>query len=959
MWTRNGRIRFLRRASSSCGLVAEVTRPGKLLSMKRFAMFAACLLVLSAPCLAVAQTTVIFLTSGTSWNVPNNWNNANNTIEVIGSGGEHTPGAVYGGNGGGSYSRISNLNLTPGNNVNYQIGISGQAVTTSGATWFNGTSISNASVSAEGGCSSTTQLTACSNSISSNVGTVKYAGGKGGTGASCGYVGYGGGGGGAAGPYGSGLNGQTASCANGNGGAGDNGSGGAGGAGSSSSAGAAGAEYTATGGGTAGSGGGGGGGVVTTGQGGAYGGGTGGSAVTSAVPGGSGLVVITYAPAPNIFTTNLNSSTVTAYQLGSSGNVTPLGSVTSATGLAQPDGIARDSSGKLYVANMAAASVTIYAPGASGNVSPIATITGAATGLTNPAGVAVDSAGNVYVADPGASAGYSDSIFVFLPGSNGNATPAATVSGLSTGLDNPLGIALDSSGNIYVANAGSMLGDVDSITVYPAGSSGNATPSASITGASTGLLIPSGIAVDSSRNIYVSNPGSQIGGSDSVTVYPAGSNGNATPSATISGTSTALDFPSGIAVDSSKNIYVTNDGGFAGYGDTITVYSAGSNGNVVPSETLPSLGLAAPAGIVVDSSGNLYVADAGSLEFAVDAVTVYPAGGLVPSETIGLDNALAAPTGVALDPSGNIYVANQGSVYDEADSINVYSPGTYANAPISAAIVGSNTGLAQPAAIAVNPNGSLYVANSVGGPDAAGSVTVYPSGSKGNATPSIAISGNSSGDNTGFSFPTGIAFDALGNLYVANAYGGPDGVGSITIYPPGSNGNVTPTATISDNPNCAPCDNTGLGFPYGVAVDFSGNIYVVNSYGGLDSMGSVTVYPPLGTSTGTLNESPSATIQGNSLNNDATGFIYPDGIALDSKANVYVTNPGSIIGDADSINVYSAGSNGNVAPSSTITGSSTGLGMPQGIAITWNAGYLGGSSPAYVKAPPKPKKARK
>ena len=73
------------------------------------------------------------------------------------------------------------------------------------------------------------------------------------------------------------------------------------------------------------------------------------------------------------------------------------------------------------------------------------------------------------------------------------------------------------------------------------------------------FLIPSGIAVDSSRNMYVMNPGSQVGGADSITVYPAGSNGNATPSATISGASTALDFPLGIAVDSGKNIYVTND----------------------------------------------------------------------------------------------------------------------------------------------------------------------------------------------------------------------------------------------------------------------------------------------------------------------------------------------------------------------------------------------------------------
>ena len=108
---------------------------------------------------------------------------------------------------------------------------------------------------------------------------------------------------------------------------------------------------------------------------------------------------------------------------------------------------------------------------------------------------------------------------------------------------------------------------------------------------------------------------------------------------------------------------------------------------------------------------------------------------------------------------------------------------------------------------------------------------------------------------------------------------------------------------------------------------------MVNSIGGVDSFGSVTVYPPLGSSTGILNEAPSSTIGGDSINADITGFSNPIGIALDSSANIYVSNDGSSVGGADSITVYPAGSNGNVAPSATITGLSTGLGLPQGIAI--------------------------
>jgi hypothetical protein len=915
------------------------------------------------PRLALAQTTVIFLTSGSSWTVPNNWSNTNNTIEAIGAGGNHQTSAATAGNGGGSYSRISNLSLTPGSNVPYQIGVSG-AASPGGATWFNGTSKSNASVVAVAGCSSTSSSN-CSNSVTANVGSVIYAGGNGGT---DGYLdGFAAGGGGAAGPHGGGGNGHgSGSSSGGKGGAGDNGYGGAGGAGSNGAAspGGAGAEYTATAGGTAGSGGGGGAGSNRNGggsTGGVYGGGAGGGNTSSKVSGGNGLIVITYTPNPAIFVTNSdysNSSSlpVTAYPFGSNGNAVPLpsGTPTPATGLSWPSGIARDSGGNLYVANNNVNSVTVYAAGATGNSAPTATITGANTGLVSPTGIALDSARNIYVANPGSLEGLSDSITVFAAGSTGNVAPTATITGAATGLDYPTAIALDSSGNIYVANNGSQVGGADSITVYPAGSSGNVQPSAVISGTNTGLVVPWAVALDSSRNIYIADAGSSVGRADSVTVYLSGSNGNVVPTDTISGANTGLDSPGGIAVDSGGNIYVTNDGALTSNPDDITVYSPGSNGNVTPTATLYPLGLAYPLGIVVDSNGNLYVANDGSIEGSVDAITVYPPNNPVPSETIGLDTALNLPAAITVDPSGNVYVTNEGSVFGGLDSVNVYPPGSYANVPPTAAIVGTNTGLAQPLGV-MNSNGNLYVANSTGGADGQGSVTVYPTSSNGNVAPTATISGNSTSDNTGFNSPSGVALDSIGNIYVANVFGGPDGAGSITIYPPGSNGNVTPLATISDNPSCAPCDKTDLNLPYGVALDSGGNIYVVNSAGGADGLGSVTVYPALMNSTGTLNEAPTDTIAGTSTS-DITGFNTPSGIALDLAGNIYVTNEGSENGGVDSITVYQAGSSGNVAPSATITGSSTGLSTPEGIAIGSNGGSSGD---ATVKQPPKRKKRKR
>jgi hypothetical protein len=660
------------------------------------------------------------------------------------------------------------------------------------------------------------------------------------------------------------------------------------------------------------------------------------TATSTATPTGSPTGTAT--PGLALYVANLSGNNVTAYPVGSNGNVSPLAA---GTGLSGPAGIARDSSGNLYVVNENTDSVTVYAPGANGNVIPIATIGGVNTGLDVPTGIALDSSNNIYVTNAGSLNGDADSVTMYASGNSGNVAPVLTITGADTGLADPTSIGLDSSGNLYVANSGDQIGGADSVTVYTAGSNGDALPSATISGSSTGLTVPSGIALDSSNNIYVVNNGSSVGVTDSVTIYASGSNGNVAPSITISGSNTGLDSPGGIAIDSGGNLYITNDGSVFGGADSITVYAPASNGNAVPTDTLLALGLDTPTGIAVDSNGNLYVANDGSTDGDVDTVTVYPLNDILPSATIGSDTGLDQPSGIALDSSGNIYVTNQGSTTGGMDSVTVYLPGSYANMTANATIVGSGTSLALPSGLATDLSENLYVANSAGGPDGVGSITVYASGSNGNVAPSITISGDSNSDTTGLNFPTGLAFDAAGNLYVANATGGPDGFGSITIYGPGSSGNVTPIATIGDDPSCAPCDNTELSLPLGVALDSSGNIYVANSAGGADGNGSVTVYPPLGNGTGTLNEPPNTTISGDSISDDNTGLDVPSGIALDSAGNIYVTNNGSSVGATDSIAAYSAGSSGNVAPSATITGVGTGLGGPQGVAI----GPGGGVSP--------------
>ncbi len=91
--------------------------------------------------------------------------------------------------------------------------------------------------------------------------------------------------------------------------------------------------------------------------------------------------------------------------------------------------------------------ITEYAAGARGNAAPKAVIGGSNTQLDAPAGIAIDSTGNIYVVNTN-----SNSLNVYAAGSQGNVAPTVTIGGGNTGLDGPEGLALDAAGNLYVAN---------------------------------------------------------------------------------------------------------------------------------------------------------------------------------------------------------------------------------------------------------------------------------------------------------------------------------------------------------------------------------------------------------------------------------------------------------------------------------------------------------------------------
>jgi len=246
-------------------------------------------------------------------------------------------------------------------------------------------------------------------------------------------------------------------------------------------------------------------------------------------------------PAGVVITTSTNPSRIVVFAAHAVGDVAPVASIVgSNTRLSQPKGLALDHLGRLYVANTASDSILIFQNGATGNVPPIGAIGGSNSGLQAPQAIAIDIRGRLYV-----TSAFNSTILVFGAGASGNVRPTDTIVGGNTGLDAPMGVALDPGGRIYVANYGTGSAS-PSVTVYDAGATGNATPIATIKGASTLLDQPIGIALDAAGRIYVANSGT-TSAQYRITVYAANANGDVAPVATLSGANTGLSVPSHLA----------------------------------------------------------------------------------------------------------------------------------------------------------------------------------------------------------------------------------------------------------------------------------------------------------------------------------------------------------------------------------------------------------------------------
>ena len=548
----------------------------------------------------------------------------------------------------------------------------------------------------------------------------------------------------------------------------------------------------------------------------------------------------------------------------------------------------------------------------------------------------------------------------------------------------PRDVAVDAQNNLYITDIYGhrvlkVRGGVVTVIAGTgtAGYSGDGGP-----GTSAQLSTPTGIAVDSAGNVYVADQNNhrirRVSAAGTISTFAGTGTGGFSGDGGMA-TSAQLGAPRGVAVDGSGNVYIADHNNHrvrrvSAAGTISTFAGTGTPSRNFDTGTATSIHLHDPTDVAVDPDGNVYIMDQNNNR--VRRVT--PSGALTSFWHYSI-NSQDRMQGVAADRDGNVYVADRTVVGDGGNEGAIYRYSSGGGFSVFAGIrtqygfsgdggPATSAWLDSPYGVTVDSAGNVYIADldnyRIRKVDGSGIISTVVGTTSGLLAGTVieTFAGGASGTSTvaGFSgdggpaasaelnTPRGVALDSSGNLYIADTNNHrirkvDAGTGNIETFAGGASGTSTVAGFSGDG---GPAASAELNLPYGVALDSSGNLYIAD-YGNhrvrkVDAgTGNISTFA--GTGMGGYS--------GDGVAATSSMLWFPSDVATDASGNVYIADLANnrirkVDGSGD-ISTF-AGNGGSGATADGVAATSTNVAFPRGVATDASGNVYIGPSPHHV-----------